>query len=391
MSVATAYGLEETAPLDPADWLVHQRFTIDRGEAQWLDVLATFDRDGLWALDGHLSCVHWLIFRMSMSRSTAHEKLRIAHELHRRPNIADALREGRISYSAARAITRLDRPDPEVDTALIELAATSTVADLERAVRHYQLCAEQDQPPDFRRLECPSLHIRRGYDGTGSIEATFNDLEIDEIDAALRDAMDQKMGDEPVEESSADDTSTDPVPVGNRRAAALMDLIRIGVTHLRELLTPSGDRYTIHIVTDPDLRHPEHLDGTPIRPADAEQAACDAATITHYYRHGEPLNLGRRSRTWNTAQRRAITVRDVVTCRFPGCTHHICDVHHLRPWVPDGPTDIDNGALMCRRHHRLLHHGFTATGNANHTITFYRPDHTPLGATSPPARCMLQR
>ena len=49
-----------------------------------------------------------------------------------------------------------------------------------------------------------------------------------------------------------------------------------------------------------------------------------------------------------------------------------------------GPTDIANGALICPRHHALLHNGFTATGDANTTITFYRPNHTILATTTPP-------
>ncbi len=34
---------------------------------------------------------------------------------------------------------------------------------------------------------------------------------------------------------------------------------------------------------------------------------------------------------------------------------HWCDVHHVQFWEHGGPTDIDNGLLLCRRHHRTLH------------------------------------
>ena len=27
-----------------------------------------------------------------------------------------------------------------------------------------------------------------------------------------------------------------------------------------------------------------------------------------------------------------------------------------KPWEDDGPTDLDNGLLLCRRHHNLIHH-----------------------------------
>src|SRR5258708_6299284 len=87
-------------------WLVEDRAEMDRGEACWLERLAEFDRDELWCLDGQLSCATWLVWQTNMARSTAFEKLRVAHELARRPIVAEAFRNGGISYSAARAITR---------------------------------------------------------------------------------------------------------------------------------------------------------------------------------------------------------------------------------------------------------------------------------------------
>lgn len=38
--------------------------------------------------------------------------------------------------------------------------------------------------------------------------------------------------------------------------------------------------------------------------------------------------------------------------RPPSC----CEAHHVRHWERDnGPTNLDNGILLCRRHHLLLH------------------------------------
>ena len=51
------------------------------------------------------------MWRTNMARSTAFEKLRVAQELARRPILAEAFRQGQLSYSAVRALTRLDRPD----------------------------------------------------------------------------------------------------------------------------------------------------------------------------------------------------------------------------------------------------------------------------------------
>jgi hypothetical protein len=95
----------------------------------------------------------------------------------------------------------------------------------------------------------------------------------------------------------------------------------------------------------------------------------------------EPLALGRKTREWTTAQRRAALVRDRGRCRFPGCHRRGADLHHARWWSKGGGTDISNGFLACPRHHTMLHAGYEADGDANHRITFYRPDGTIVGTT----------
>jgi hypothetical protein len=67
---------------------------------------------------------------------------------------------------------------------------------------------------------------------------------------------------------------------------------------------------------------------------------------------GVVLNLGRTQRLANTDQRYALTIRDR-GCTFPGCTTppHWSEVHHVRPWLPHGPTDLNNLVLLCPHHH----------------------------------------
>lgn len=111
---------------------------------------------------------------------------------------------------------------------------------------------------------------------------------------------------------------------------------------------------------------------------------CDTSLVAHTTTSdGEPLRLGRKTRVWSTAQRRAAVVRDGGHCRFPGCDLRHVDLHHLVSWEHDGPTDIDNAVCLCRHHHRLLHHGFTATAGPDGAVVFHRPDGTLLGTTHP--------
>lgn len=185
---------------DTGQWLVEHRVSLDRAEAEWLARLAEFDRDGRWALDGHFCCATWLVWRTNMARSTAFEKLRVAHELVRRPVVAEAFRAGDLSYSAVRAITRIDAPAPEVDEALVELARSgqASILDLERVVRSYGLYADQERPPVEDPEPARNLKIRRGEHGTGEISITLSDLEIEEVAAALQAFIDLRYRPQPV-------------------------------------------------------------------------------------------------------------------------------------------------------------------------------------------------
>jgi hypothetical protein len=163
-----------------------------------------------------------------------------------------------------------------------------------------------------------------------------------------------------------------------------MDLVRTALAHADGGQAAGDDRYLIHLVRRLDLPALTSLDGRPLHPAQAARVACDAATVAHHLSdQGEPLRLGRKTREWSTAQRRAIAGRDGGRCRFAGCHYTHWDIHHIRPWQDHGPTDTDNGCCQCPRHHRMLHHGYRLEGDPNHQLRFYRPDGTYLGATYP--------
>lgn len=181
--------------IDPAAWLLAHHWEMEEGEAAWLDALANFDQAQGWYRDGQLSCAEWLMYWAKMSRATAFEKLRIAHELRRRPALAQAYRDSRLSYSAVRVLTRIDNPDPEVDHSLVRVAETGTMADVERMVRLFGLHADQHRPP-------PDLQTRRGLrirpsgDGISRVEITLTELEAAELVAALRASLDLSYRDD---------------------------------------------------------------------------------------------------------------------------------------------------------------------------------------------------
>ncbi|MFI8632475.1 DUF222 domain-containing protein [Microbacterium sp. NPDC077663] len=71
---------------------------------------------------------------------------------------------------------------------------------------------------------------------------------------------------------------------------------------------------------------------------------------------GKPLAVGRDERLFTRAQRIALAARDG-GCLWPGCERppSYCEAHHRVPWSEGGVTDTDDGVLLCRFHHLLLH------------------------------------
>jgi hypothetical protein len=97
--------------------------------------------------------------------------------------------------------------------------------------------------------------------------------------------------------------------------------------------------------------------GQTLTPRQVRRLACDARVLPAILGgDGEVLELGRSRRLFTGPVRRALTLRDG-GCAFPGCDRppRWCDAHHLRSWLTGGPTDVDNGVLLCGYHHRLVH------------------------------------
>ncbi len=203
--VTVSVGAESSEPplFGVGPWLVERRSVMEANESGWLDVLVEFDRDEGWAADGQLCCAAWLSWRCGLARSTAYDPLRLAHELSRRPVVHDAFAGAEISYSAARAICSLDDVSTEVDTALVELARSGAVHDVEAAVRYYQALFSQNRGGPYDKPERREIRIWKGHHGLGQLRASLTNDELEAIEAMLRSFSAPRGGDEPFPESPA--------------------------------------------------------------------------------------------------------------------------------------------------------------------------------------------
>ncbi|CUU56872.1 protein of unknown function (DUF222) [Parafrankia irregularis] len=72
---------------------------------------------------------------------------------------------------------------------------------------------------------------------------------------------------------------------------------------------------------------------------------------------GHLVELGER-RYPSPGQKRHVRARNPC-CTFPRCTRRAwrCDLDHTRPYASGGKTLVENLGPLCRRHHRVRHHG----------------------------------
>jgi hypothetical protein len=99
-------------------------------------------------------------------------------------------------------------------------------------------------------------------------------------------------------------------------------------------------------------------DGPSMAAETARRFACDASVLELTEdEDGEPLNVGRKTRTISAPLRRLLKARDK-GCRFPGCANaRYIDAHHIHHWANGGETKPSNLLSLCRFHHRAVHEG----------------------------------
>ena len=73
----------------------------------WLMMIAEFDRRQGWVDGATHSCAHWLNWKCGIAMGAAREKVRVARALEKLPKVSAAMERGELSYSNARAITRV--------------------------------------------------------------------------------------------------------------------------------------------------------------------------------------------------------------------------------------------------------------------------------------------
>ena len=229
---------------------------LDAGTYQLLKLIAEFDENGGWHGTGIQSCAHWLNWKCGISMGPAREKVRIARALPDLPKISTAFREGKVSYSKVRAMTRVATGKNE--EALLQIALGGTASHVETQVRLYRKTKriEALQEENLRHAH-RALSWYVDEDGSWIFKGRFTAEQGALLAKALEAAGEELFEEQQYvpEEVSAETSNSQPIdqltpePIDQRRADALERIVE-GYLASNKHQHSSGERYMVNIHSD---------------------------------------------------------------------------------------------------------------------------------------------
>ena len=352
-------------PIDDLDQaIVDLAARINAETYDLLVLIRQFDERAGWLKWGLGNCAEWLHYRCDFSMNAAREKVRVAHAMKTLPKMAAAFSSGRLSYSKVRAMTRVVGAHNEEE--LLSFALKTTTARVEERCRELRCGSVDSLDGALCAFANRSLRVSRNAERgmmTISIDLPMETGEV--VEKALDKARDDSM---PRVEFIDESWSA-------RQADALVSMASSFLSGNIEKTRNTSDDYLVTIHVDQSaLANGKGRSSLPIE--SVKRLCCDGHTvILGKDEKGEPLNIGRKTRTVPTAIKRALVARDK-TCSFPGCHHtRFVDAHHIRHWSAGGETCLDNLMLLCSQHHKLVHEGgFAIERDYQNHWFFKRPD-----------------
>ncbi len=374
-----------------------------------------------WQRSGSRTLATWLAAYTGMELPEARRFARLARLAYRHPALASAVFDDKLSYGRAELLAghasgiRETLLADSLDTLLAQSDRLHRFDEWARLVNHWTELVDQElsAPPRSHRHE---VHLSQTLFGGGEIHGWLDPEALVTIAAgldafmptpdptnsplpprtpaqrradALTDMAAWGLGGEhddlndseqrtepddyqPDDNSEPDDDEPEDFEPdgcesdgGDRTdSSAIVDRRTTTIVKRRSTVTAN---VIIDLRTMAGDRRFDDLDGFDLRSdrwrltrSVAEQLICDAGLVaTLIDGHRTVLDASDRSEQFTIAQRRALAVRDR-GCVFPGCDRppKHTDAHHLRPRATGGTDRVDDGALNCRYHHRLLHRGW---------------------------------
>ncbi len=380
-------SLSDDALLDEQRLLAARRRELDvraalvAGEIERRSARA-LGHDGLAARAGFLSSAALIQSITGGTRADATKFVAVGSALE--STLGAAVLDGSITVDAAAAILRgLGSTGPDA-LPLLEDARSLPPEDVFRRARDLRDELDADAVARREREQRDLRYFRYSTREDGMVRGSFL---LDPVDGALVTAaldavLSPRRGGPRFADASqvAADAALldDPRSTEQVAADALAAMVRLAVDADPGTLF-GARRPAVRLVLTADRAVLEDS-GERVSMETVERFVCDAGTIpVKFDTSGQVLNVGRTHRLFTERQRIGLAVRDG-GCRFPGCDRppSWCEAHHINQWARDhGNTDINDGILLCRRHHLLTHNNHWQISRHGTQYTITPPDGKP--------------
>jgi hypothetical protein len=298
------------------------------------------------------------------------ERLRVAEALEGLPELSQLLRDGALSWSAAREISRVATADNE--HAWLEVARGKTVRQIEDLVAGHRPGETPDDGYD------PSLckHVLR-FEVSAETMAAFR-----EAMAKLRRETAGSIDDDAALLLLARQVLGGPADVGRANYQLAVTLCeRCG----RGWQIGRGEAIEVGSgIVEMALCDAQHIGRLSEHPA-GESRACDGDT--HVGDRSEARSPAPRAQQdVPPSVRRQVMRRDGGRCVVPGCNHGtFLDLHHLVLRSEGGDHDPDTLVVLCGAHHRAEHRGqLIIEGRVSTGLVFRHADGSRYGSVVNP-------
>jgi hypothetical protein len=340
--------------------------------------------EGRWLLAARRGAVHtrlgfatlaeYIERRLGYDGRTTAERLRVASLLADLPLLAEALRTGRLSWTAIRELVRVAVLETEGEW--MRSAENKSVREIERMVAGLRPGDSPGTPKDpalrkhVVRLELTPELFARYREAVDRIRKDVDPHLSDE--EAVGAMLDRVLG-------GPEDEGRSPYQVSLTTCAVCARTWERSRGELVEVGAEVGERAQCDAQIIGPAPAPDactHVGDGPARTTPLDATAVPATPVGH------GTDLSTANQTVTPRFRRMITARDKGKCCVPGCRNtRWLELHHVVAQAAGGAHDPEVIALICSTHHRLLHMGrLVIEGRYSTGFRFTHADGTAYGA-----------
>jgi hypothetical protein len=333
----------------------------DRLQLVIAKLAAAFAATNEYAEQGSTTPVHWVRVNCHMSGGAAADRIAVGEVLEELPKSVEAVKDGSIGFAhlaliarTAACIAEAGSARPLIEEPLLKKARELNVGRFRNFCHHARHAADPEgfAAEEALGVEARELTISADESGLVWVRGVLDA----EGGATLRTAL------EPLarREGKSDDRTR-----ARRLADALVDL---SMHALDTGVIPQHASQRTHLQVTSSIETLMGLCGAPaaemefslpISAKAVERLACDCS-VTRILLGSDSavIEVGRAKRTVSGPARKALNARDRHCC-WPGCDRPptYSSGHHLVHWIHGGSSDLPNLALLCYRHHWMVHEG----------------------------------